>query len=233
MQFVFMLKFPALYQQGQRNIYFTWFRILGWIMNGLYASIVIFILNAFIFIPFAFRSDGEVADVVHLGTIVYTCIIVTVNCQISLIINHFTWIQHLFIWGSIALWYIVLLLYGALPAKFSGGAFQVLSEALGPSPMFWLSILIIVIVALLPYFTHIAIQRLFYPMDDHVIQEMKYFGDDENNSVMWMKEQMKSRKHTQVGFSARVDARVKYWKEQLNQKKISFYNSVTSSPLFR
>ncbi|KAH7661072.1 P-type ATPase subfamily IV protein [Dioscorea alata] len=227
------LQFPALYQQGQKNIYFTWFRILGWIMNGLYASVVIFILNAFIFIPFAFQSDGEVADVVHLGTIVYTCIIVTVNCQIALIINHFTWIQHLFIWGSIALWYIVLLLYGAVPAKFSGRAFQVLLEALGPSPMFWLSILIVVIVALLPYFTFIAIQRLFYPMDDHVIQEMKYFGDDENNSVMWMKEQMKSRKNTQVGFSARVDARVKYWKEQLNQKKISFYNSVTNSPLFR
>ncbi|KAJ0980415.1 hypothetical protein J5N97_008670 [Dioscorea zingiberensis] len=227
------LKFPALYQQGQRNIYFTWPRILGWIMNAIFASIVIFILNAYIFVPFAFRSDGEIADVNHLGTTVYTCIIITVNSQIALIISHFTWIQHLFIWGSIALWYMVLLLYGALPAEFSGGALNIFPEALGPSLTFWLATLIVVIVSLLPYFTHIAIQRLFYPMDDHVIQEMKYSGDDETNGEMWLREQMKSRKNTQFGFSARVDARVRYWKDQLNQKKVSIYNSVTNSPLFR
>ncbi|KAG5398679.1 hypothetical protein IGI04_020493 [Brassica rapa subsp. trilocularis] len=43
------LQFPALYQQGSRNLFFDWYRILGWMGNGVYASIVIFALNLGIF----------------------------------------------------------------------------------------------------------------------------------------------------------------------------------------
>ncbi|KAL5974860.1 hypothetical protein ACLOJK_031533 [Asimina triloba] len=35
------LQLPALYQQGQKNICFSWVSIFGWIMNGVYASLAI------------------------------------------------------------------------------------------------------------------------------------------------------------------------------------------------
>ncbi|KDP36448.1 hypothetical protein JCGZ_08578 [Jatropha curcas] len=178
------LQFPALYKQGQENIYFSWSRIVGWILNGTVASLVIVLSNIYILSPSAFRENGNVADITHFGAIMYTCLIWTVNCQIALIITHFTWIQHLFIWGSIFLWYIFLLVYGALPPAFSDRGFHVIVESIGSTPVFWTVTLLAVVVSLLPYFIHIVIQHSFYPLDDHLIQEMKHYKKDVTENQM-------------------------------------------------
>ena len=144
----------------------------GWILNDTVASLVIFLANRFIPYPAAFHKEEEVADVVHLGAITYACIIWTVNYQIALVISHFTWTERLVIWDSIFFWYIFLLAYGALPPFYSNTAFQAFPQAIGAVPIFWLITLLVAVVSLLSYFLHIAIQRMFYPMDDHVVQEM-------------------------------------------------------------
>lgn len=221
------LKFPALYQQGPKNVYFSWTRIIGWILNGIVASLVIFLGTIHILSPIAFREDGRVADITHLGAIMYTCIIWTVNSQIALIVNHFTWIHHLVIWGSIISWYIFLGLYGMLPPSNSGKAFLVFVEGIGPAPLYWVVTLLVVVVSLLPYFVHIVIQRSFFPMDDHVLREMKEGKQDVKDDLMWSREQKNSQKATQIGFSARVDAKVFSFRSQLSKKK-----SLTDSPMF-
>lgn len=228
-----MQQFAALYRQGQKNVCFSWSRIIGWILNGAFASLVIFLFNIYILSPTAFQDNGQVADVAHLGAITYTCIIWTVNCQIALVIAHFTWIQHLFIWGSILLWYVFLFGYGTLALDHSHRAFQLLVEAIGPAPLYWTVTLLVVILSLLPYFLHITIQRVFFPMDDHIIQEMKYYRKDVTENQMWLREQHNAKKMTQIGFSARVDARVQAFREQLIQRKLSTQKSVTNSPINR
>ncbi|KAM7251337.1 hypothetical protein ACFE04_023220 [Oxalis oulophora] len=226
------LQFPALYRQGQMNIYFSWSRIIGWILNGVVASLTIFLANIYILSPAAFHSSGETADIQHLGAIMYTCIIWTVNCQMALIITHFTWIQHLFIWGSIALWYIFLYVYGSFPPSWSNGAFLVL-EAIAPAPIYWLVTMLVVIVSILPYFIHIAIQNSFYPMDDHVIQEMKRYKKDVRENDVWLREQRNSQRSIQYGLSARVDARVRSFKEQMQLNRRLIYRSITNSPIYK
>ncbi|PWA97906.1 P-type ATPase, HAD-like domain protein [Artemisia annua] len=228
------LQFPALYQQGQKGILFGWKRIIGWMGNGILTSLVIFILTVYILSPSAFRQGGEVADIAHLGVITYTSVVWTVNCQIALIITHFTWIQHIFIWGSILSWYIFLLLYGALPPIYSNREYKLLVEAVGPAPMYWIVVLLVVVISLLPYFIYMVIQRSFFPMDDHVIQEMKYGGrkavvDDET----WFREKQSSRKATHIGLSSRVDAKILYLKDQLHKKRMFIINSFTNSPIRR
>ncbi|GKB74492.1 probable phospholipid-transporting ATPase 4 [Tanacetum coccineum] len=228
------LQFPALYQQGQKGIFFGWKRIIGWMGNGILTSLVIFVLTVYILSPSAFRQGGEVVDIAHLGVITYTSVVWTVNCQIALIITHFTWIQHIFIWGSILSWYIFLLLYGALPPIYSNREYQLLVEAVGPAPMYWIVVLLVVVISLLPYFIYMVIQRSFFPMDDHVIQEMKYGGrkvvvDDET----WLREKQSSRKATHIGLSSRVDAKILYLKDQLHKKRMFIINSFTNSPIRR
>ncbi|GJU37823.1 probable phospholipid-transporting ATPase 4 [Tanacetum coccineum] len=168
------LEFPALYQQGQKNIFFGWKQIIGWMANGILTSLLIFILNVYMLSPAAFRQGGEVVDIEHLGVFMYTAIVWTVNCQIALIIMHFTWIQHILIWGSILLWYIFLLSYGALSPRFSHREYRLLVEAVGLAPMYWIVILLVVVVSLLPYFICMVVRRTFYPTDDQVIQQMMY-----------------------------------------------------------
>ncbi|GLT59949.1 hypothetical protein SLA2020_327420 [Shorea laevis] len=216
------IQFPALYQQGPENVYFSWSRIIGWILNSVVASLVTFLANIYILAPVALRVGGRVTDITHLGAIMYTCIIWTVNCQIALIINLFTWIQHLFIWGSIILWYIFLTVYGALPPSLSEKAFFVFMEGIGPAPIYWTVTLLVVVTSLLPCFIHIVIQRSFFPVDDHGLQETKQSKKDVTDNQMWLRKQRNSQKSTHIGFSARVDAKIFSSKEQLRKKKSSY-----------
>lgn len=212
------LEFPALYQQGPRNLFFDWYRIFGWIGNGLYTSLVVFFFNIIIFYNQAFRSGGQVADMSAVGTIMFTGIIWAVNCQIALTMSHFTWIQHLLVWGSIGMWYIFLLIYGAMPSTVSGNAHNLLVEALAPAPIYWSTTLLVTVACVLPYFAHIVFQRSFNPLDHHIIQEIKYYKKDVEDQTMWVREQSKARQTTKIGFTARVEAKIRQLKIKLNKK---------------
>ncbi|KAE9448045.1 hypothetical protein C3L33_20080, partial [Rhododendron williamsianum] len=215
------LQFPALYQQGPKNLFFDWYRIFGWMGNGFYSSVMIFFLNLIIFYEQPFRSGGQTADMSAIGTTMFTCIIWAVNCQIALTMSHFTWIQHLLIWGSVAAWYIFLLGYGMMPSVYSGNAFQLLVEALAPAPMYWCATLLVTITCNLPYLAHISLQRCFHPMDHHIIQEIKYLKKDVKDQHMWTRERSKARQETKIGFTARVDAKIRQLKGRLTKKHSS------------
>ncbi|KAG6727632.1 hypothetical protein I3842_02G135000 [Carya illinoinensis] len=215
------LQFPALYQQGPRNLFFDWYRILGWMGNGLYSSLIIFFLNIIIFYDQAFRAGGQTADMATVGTTMFTCIIWAVNCQIALTMSHFTWIQHLLVWGSIVTWYLFLLLYGMISPLISGNAYKLLVEALGPAPIYWAATLLVTIACNLPYFVHISFQRCFNPMDHHVIQEIKYYKRDVEDQHMWTRESSKARHDTKIGFTARVEAKIRQLRGRLQKKHSS------------
>ncbi|KAL1829296.1 hypothetical protein ACET3Z_007708 [Daucus carota] len=212
------LQFPALYQQGPKNLFFDWYRIIGWMGNGLYSSLVIFFVNIIIFYDQAFRSEGQTADMAAVGTTMFTCIIWAVNCQIALIMSHFTWIQHFLVWGSVVTWYIFLFLYGLISPVYSGNDFKILEEALGPAPLYWLTTLLVPVACNLPYLAHISFQRAFNPMDHHVIQEIKYYKKDKEDRSMWRRELSKARQETKIGFSARVDASIRQLKLRLQRR---------------
>ncbi|KAB1218391.1 putative phospholipid-transporting ATPase 4 [Morella rubra] len=212
------LQFPALYQQGPKNLFFDWYRILGWIANGFYSSLVIFFLNIIIFYDQAFRAGGQTADMETVGTTMFTCIIWAVNCQIALTMSHFTWIQHLFVWGSIVTWYLFLFLYGLMSPLISGNAYSILVEVLGPAPIYWAATLIVTVACNLPYLAHISFQRCFNPMDHHVIQEIKYYKKDVEDQHMWTRERSKARHKTKIGFTARVEAKIRQLRGRLQKK---------------
>lgn len=224
------LQFPALYQQGPKNLFFDWYRILGWMGNGLYSSLIIFFLNLVILFDQPFRAEGQTADMAAVGTTMFSCIICAVNFQIALTMSHFTWIQHLFVWGSIAAWFLFLLLYGMVSPIYSGNAYQILVEALGPAPIYWCSIILVTVTCNLPYLAHISFQRCIHPMDHHIIQEIKYYRKDVEDQHMWSRERSKARQETKIGFTARVDAKIRQLKGRLQKKHSSAHQSYASSP---
>ncbi|GMI86057.1 Aminophospholipid ATPase 4 [Hibiscus trionum] len=213
------LEFPAIYQQGPRNLFFDWYRILGWMGNGLLASLIIFILNIVIFYNQAYRVGGQTADMAALGATMFTCIIWSVNIQIALTMSHFTWIQHTTIWGSIIAWYLFLAIYGMLPPGISGDAYKILVEALAPAPMYWTTTLLVAITCNLPYMVHIAYQRCFEPMDHHIIQEIKCYRKDVEDQHMWTRERSKARQKTKIGFTARVEAKIRQIRAMMHKKQ--------------
>ncbi|CAJ1944306.1 unnamed protein product [Sphenostylis stenocarpa] len=199
------LKFPLLYQEGIQNILFSWRRIIGWALNGVVTSAIIFFFCIRAMEHQAFRKSGEVVGLEVLGATMYTCAVWVVNCQMALSISYFTYVQHLFIWGSITFWYIFLLAYGAIDPSFSTTAYKVFIEALAPSPSFWIITLLILIASLLPYFVYSSIQMRFFPMYHQMIQWIRMDGqtsDPEYCNVV----RQRSIRSTTVGFTARLEA---------------------------
>lgn len=176
------LQYPVLYQEGVHNILFNWPRILGWMLNGIISSMIIFFFTTNSVLLQSFRRDGHVVDFEVLGVMMYTCVVWTVNCQMAVSINYFTWIQHFFIWGSIAFWYVFLFMYGAVSPIISTTAYQVLVEACAPSPFYWLGTLLVVIATLLPYFLYRSFQTEFNPMIHDVIQRRRLSISEEEVS---------------------------------------------------
>ncbi|CAI8594500.1 unnamed protein product [Vicia faba] len=169
-------KYPFLYLEGVENTLFSWPRIIGWMLNGVISSLLIFFLTTNSVSNQAFTKDGQVVDFEILGVIMYTCAIWVVNCQMALSINYFTWIQHFFLWGSIAFWYIFLIVYGYISPTISTTAYRVFMEACAPSALYWLVTLFVVVCVLLPYFCYRAFQSRFLPMYHDIIQRKQVEG---------------------------------------------------------
>ncbi|XP_027329427.1 putative phospholipid-transporting ATPase 9 isoform X2 [Abrus precatorius] len=167
-------KFPILYQEGVQNILFSWRRILSWMFNGFISATMIFFFCTKALEPQAFDKEGRTAGRDMLGATMYTCVVWVVNLQMALAIRYFTLIQHIFIWGSIAYWYLILLAYGAMPPFISTNAYKVFIETLAPAPSFWIVTFFVAISTLIPYFSFSAIQMWFFPMYHQMVQWIRH-----------------------------------------------------------
>ncbi|XP_016450141.2 putative phospholipid-transporting ATPase 9 isoform X1 [Nicotiana tabacum] len=200
------LKFPLLYQEGVQNLLFRWRRIIGWMVNGACSAVIIFFLCITALDPQAYKKDGKVAGYAVVGATMYTCVVWVANCQMALAISYFTLIQHIVIWGGIALWYIFLLIYGTMATTFSTTAYKIFVEALAPAPFYWIIIILVTVSALLPYFIYNAIQTRFFPLYHGMIQWIRYEGKSDDPEYCHVVRQ-RSIRPTTVGFTARSLAR--------------------------
>ncbi|PKA47230.1 Putative phospholipid-transporting ATPase 8 [Apostasia shenzhenica] len=168
------LKHPRMHQDGVQNVFFSWPRILGWMINGICSSIVIYYFASNSTLNQAFWSTGRVAGLDVLGLTMYTCVVWIVNCQLALYLSYFTWIQHLVIWGSISFWYVFLVIYGLFPPLISTSAYWVFVETAAPSPIYWITTLVTIIAALLPYFVFKSFQKSFFPKYHDFVQRKTF-----------------------------------------------------------
>ncbi|KNA22782.1 hypothetical protein SOVF_030500 [Spinacia oleracea] len=204
----FCTKFSLLYQEGVQNVLFSWLRILSWMVNGMISGIIIFFFCKEAMHNQAYRDDGRPVDFQIFGATMYTCVVWVVNCQMALFICYFTLIQHIVIWGSIALWYVFLLIYGAMSPDFSTTGYQIFVESLAGAPKFWLLTFFVVVSALVPYFTYSTLQMRFVPMYHQMIQWIRLEGQTEDPEYCHMVRQRSIRPQT-VGYTARAAARKK------------------------
>ncbi|KAL3686628.1 hypothetical protein R1sor_009202 [Riccia sorocarpa] len=167
------VKHPELYRGGHRKELFNRKLITAWLLNSVYVSLVIFFFPLGLFYLDPFRSGGEVASLQEFGAALFTCLVLVPNIQLIAAINYFTWIHHFAMWGSVAVWYLFLLIYGALPSAYATLAYKQLMEALGPSPSYWLLQLLVVVVALLPYFVYRCFKVIVRPSDHQIVLEVK------------------------------------------------------------
>ncbi|CAE5957354.1 unnamed protein product [Arabidopsis arenosa] len=217
-------KFPLLYQEGVQNLLFSWKRIIGWMFNGVFTALAIFFLCKESLKHQIYNPNGKTAGREILGGTMYTCVVWVVNLQMALAISYFTWLQHIVIWGSVAFWYIFLMIYGAIAPSFSTDAYKVFIEALAPAPSYWLTTLFVMFFALIPFFVFKSVQMRFFPGYHQMIQWIRYEGHSNDPEFVEMVRQ-RSIRPTTVGFTARRAASVRRsgrFHDQLNKNFIAF-----------
>uniref|UniRef100_A0A8C7XEH1 Phospholipid-transporting ATPase n=1 Tax=Oryzias sinensis TaxID=183150 RepID=A0A8C7XEH1_9TELE len=144
---------PQLYAPGQQNLYFSKKAFVNLTVLSCYSSLVLF------FVPWAaihdtVRDDGkDIADYQSFALFAQTCLLIVVSIQMCLDTYHWTAVNNLFIWGSLAAYFAVTF------TMYSNGIFVILPSAfpfVGTErntlnlPNVWLTIVLTSLLCILP-----------------------------------------------------------------------------------
>uniref|UniRef100_A0A8C7XDE0 Phospholipid-transporting ATPase n=1 Tax=Oryzias sinensis TaxID=183150 RepID=A0A8C7XDE0_9TELE len=169
---------PQLYAPGQQNLYFSKKAFVNLTVLSCYSSLVLF------FVPWAaihdtVRDDGkDIADYQSFALFAQTCLLIVVSIQMCLDTYHWTAVNNLFIWGSLAAYFAVTF------TMYSNGIFVILPSAfpfVGTErntlnlPNVWLTIVLTSLLCILPVVAYRFISMQIRPtINDKVVQEVRH-----------------------------------------------------------
>lgn len=155
-----LLKYPKLYGSGYRheayNLNLFWITML----DTVWQSLVLF------FTPLLTYKDSSI-DIWSMGSLWTIAVVILVNAHLAMDINRWVLITHIAVWGSIIITYGCMVILDSIPAF----PYYWTIYHLARSPTYWITILLIIIVALLPRFTCKVVYQIFWPSDIQIARE--------------------------------------------------------------
>lgn len=155
-----LLRYPKLYGVGHRhesyNMPLFWMTML----DTLWQSLVLFYIPLFIY------KDSTV-DIWSIGSLWTIAVVILVNIHLAMDIQRWVFITHTAVWGSIIITYACIVVLDSIPSFPNYWTIFHLAK----SPTYWLTILLIIIVALLPRFLFKVIRQNFGPSDIQIARE--------------------------------------------------------------
>ncbi|XP_032374877.1 phospholipid-transporting ATPase ID [Etheostoma spectabile] len=147
------LEYPKLYEPGQLNLLFNKREFFICIAQGIYTSVVLF------FVPCAVLSNATqstgvpLADYQTFAVTTATALVIVVSVQIALDTGFWTVINHVFVWGSLGLYFTIMFalhsqtLFKIFPNQFHfvGSAQSTLLQ-----PVVWLTIALATAICIVP-----------------------------------------------------------------------------------
>ncbi|XP_077989510.1 putative phospholipid-transporting ATPase IM [Glandiceps talaboti] len=147
------VRYPKLYIPGQKFQGFNAWVFFKSMLHGVFTSLALF------YIPYcAYREgiapDGDVVDHQSLfGATLASLLVTIVNLQIALDTSYWTVLNHIVIWGSMAIYWIVIFLMYCDPLyELFGTAFTYVGTGrqMVTTPAFWFCLLLAIVIVLGP-----------------------------------------------------------------------------------
>ncbi|MBA0737720.1 hypothetical protein Gogos_011171, partial [Gossypium gossypioides] len=155
-----LLEYPKLYGVGHRheayNLQLFWITMI----DTLWQSLVLF------YIPL-FTYKESTIDIWSMGSLWTIAVVILVNIHLAMDIRRWVFITHAAVWGSIIITYACMVVLDSIPVFSNYWTIYHLVK----SPTYWLTILLIIIVALLPRFLFKVIHQIFWPSDIQIARE--------------------------------------------------------------
>ncbi|KAK4598306.1 hypothetical protein RGQ29_015681 [Quercus rubra] len=165
-------KYPELYMEGIKNVFFKWRVVAVWAFFSLYQSLVFYC-----FVTASSKgaksSSGKIFGLWDVSTMTFTCVVVTVNLRLLLMCNSITRWHYISVGGSILAWFIFIFIYSGImtPMDRQENVYFVI-YVLMSTLYFYVTLLLVPIVALFGDFIYQGIQRWFFPYDYQIVQEI-------------------------------------------------------------
>ncbi|XP_028094718.1 phospholipid-transporting ATPase 1-like [Camellia sinensis] len=136
-----LLQLPKLYGAGHRqesyNMYLFWITMI----DTLWQSLVLFYV-----LLFTYREST--IDIWGMGSLWTIAVVILVNMHLAMDIKRWLLLAHSLVWGSIIITYACVVVLDSIPIFPNYGTIYHLAK----SPAYWLSVLVIIVLALLPRF---------------------------------------------------------------------------------
>ncbi|XP_020237466.1 phospholipid-transporting ATPase 1 isoform X2 [Cajanus cajan] len=165
-----LLQYPKLYGSGYRheayNMQLFWITMI----DTVWQSLVLF------YIPLFTYKDSSI-DIWSMGSLWTIAVVILVNVHLAMDINRWVLITHVAIWGSIIITYGCMVVLDSIPVFPNYWTIYHLAR----SPTYWITILLIIIVALLPRFTCKVVYQIFWPSDIQIARESELMRKRQNN----------------------------------------------------
>ncbi|OBS66119.1 hypothetical protein A6R68_05340, partial [Neotoma lepida] len=118
------MDYPQLYEPGQLNLLFNKRRFFICVAHGIYTSLALFFIPYGSFYNVAGEDGQHIADYQSFAVTMATSLVIVVSVQIALDTSYWTVVNHVFIWGSVATYFSILLamhsngIFGIFPRQF-------------------------------------------------------------------------------------------------------------------
>lgn len=185
-----LLKYPKLYGAGHRqeayNLHLFWITMV----DTLWQSLVLF------YIPL-FTYQESTIDIWSIGSLWTITVVILVNIHLAMDIRRWEVFTHAAVWGSVVITYACVVVLDSIPvfpnywlvltSIITSSAIVLLKGLwtelifclmfgrtiyhLAASPTYWLTILLIIVVALLPRFVFKVVHQIFWPSDIQIARE--------------------------------------------------------------
>eukprot|EP00256_Glycine_max_P058155 XP_014626219.1 phospholipid-transporting ATPase 3 isoform X3 [Glycine max] len=165
-------KYPELYMEGIRNVFFKWKVVAIWAFFSVYQSLIFFYFVSTTNLS-AKNSAGKVFGLWDVSTMAFTCVVITVNLRLLMICNSITRWHYISVGGSILAWFIFIFIYSGISTPYDRQEnIYFVIYVLMSTFYFYVMLLLVPIAALFCDFVYQGVQRWFFPYDYQIIQEM-------------------------------------------------------------
>ncbi|GJJ73727.1 phospholipid-translocating ATPase [Entomortierella parvispora] len=168
-----LMTFPELYKVGLLQEEFTNARFLIYSLEGIFQSILCFVIPYFSYQRGSVESSGRIQEMYEMGLAMAVSSIAQANIFAAVVSQSFSGFHVLFIWGSVALIFVYSALYAMLPRALSQAnpnyQFQINVMA---TATFWAVVVLTIVCCNIPRLTARYIRRMYHPKDLDILQEI-------------------------------------------------------------
>ncbi|KAF8929007.1 hypothetical protein BGZ52_002656, partial [Haplosporangium bisporale] len=168
-----LMAFPELYKVGLLQQEFTHSRFVIYSIEGVFQSIVCFIVPYYAYRYGTVNDSGRVQEMYEMGLAMAVSSIAQVNIFAAVVSQAFCVYHVIFIWGSVALIFVYSVMYALLPEALSQmNPNYGFSRTVMGSATFWAVVVLTLVICNLPRLTARYIRRMWSPKDLDILQEI-------------------------------------------------------------